>query len=156
MDKKDPIYSFLKEKGVPVEDEVFRPESTAVFSFPIKAPENAICRKDKTAIEQLELWLIYQRHWCENKPSITVSVKEDEWLEVGAWVYKHFDEMSGVSFLPFSDHTYEQAPYTDCTEEEYIAALNTIPEINWDDFIEEEDFTEGAQQLACVAGYCEI
>lgn len=119
MDKKDPVYTFLKEKGVPVEDEAHRPDSTAVFSFPIKAPEGAICRNDRTAIEQLELWLIYQRHWCEHKPSITVSVKENEWMEVGAWVYKHFDEMSGVSFLPFSDHTYQQAPYEDIEEETY-------------------------------------
>ena len=156
MDKKDPIYSFLKEQGVPVEDEAFRPDSTAVFSFPMKAPEGAICRKDKTAIEQLELWLIYQRHWCEHKPSVTISVKDDEWLEVGAWVYKHFDEMSGVSFLPFNDHTYVQAPYEDITEEQYNQLKLSDYMVDWKDFIEEEDNTEGAQQLACVSGVCEI
>ena len=156
MDKKDPIYTFLKEKGVPVEDEAFRPDSTAVFSFPMKAPEGAICRKDKTAIEQLELWLIYQRHWCEHKPSVTISVKDDEWLEVGAWVYKHFDEMSGVSFLPFNDHTYVQAPYEDITEEQYNQLKLSDYMVDWKDFIEEEDNTEGAQQLACVSGVCEI
>lgn len=157
MDKKDPIYSFLKEQGVPVEDEAFRPNSTAVFSFPMKAPDGAVCRKDKTAIEQLELWLIYQRHWCEHKPSVTVSVKEDEWLEVGAWVYKHFDEMSGVSFLPFSDHTYQQAPYEDITEDQYnkIVAEQTY-NIDWSQLIEVSDNTEGAQQLACVSGVCEL
>jgi ribonucleoside-diphosphate reductase alpha chain len=157
MDKKDPVYSFLKEKGVPVEDETHRPDSTAVFSFPIKAPEGAVFRNDRTAIEQLELWLTYQRHWCEHKPSITVSVKENEWMEVGAWVYKHFDEMSGVSFLPFSDHTYQQAPYEDCDEETYNRMLEAMPkDINWNELIEEDDATEGAQQLACVSGSCEI
>jgi len=157
MDKKDPVYSFLKEKGVPVEDEAHRPDSTAVFSFPIKAPEGAICRNDRTAIEQLELWLIYQRHWCEHKPSITVSVKENEWMEVGAWVYKHFDEMSGVSFLPFSDHTYQQAPYEDIEEETYNKLVAQMPtDIKWEELIEEDDATEGAQQLACVSGSCEI
>lgn len=155
MDKKDPIYSFLKDSGVPCEDEAFRPESTAVFSFPMKAPDGAVCRKDKTAIEQLELWLIYQRYWCEHKPSITVSVRDEEWLEVGAWVYNHFDEMSGVSFLPFSDHTYVQAPYEDLTEEEYLL-LNKDYNINWKDFYEEDDNTSGSQSLACTAGNCEV
>ena len=157
MDKKDPIYTFLKNAGVPCEDEAFRPESTAVFSFPQKAPEGAVCRTDKTAIEQLELWLIYQRHWCEHKPSVTISVKDEEWPEVGAWVWKHFDEISGVSFLPFSDHTYQQAPYTDCTKEEYEAAVLAMPSnIDWSLFVEQEDFTTGAQTLACTAGSCEI
>lgn len=158
MDKKDPIYTFLKESGVPVEDEAFRPDSTAVFSFPMKAPEGAVCRNDKTAIEQLELWLIYQRHWSEHKPSVTISVKDHEWPEVGAWVWKNFDEISGVSFLPFSDHTYQQAPYTDCTKEEYEAAVLAMPSyIDWSLFVEQEDFTTGAQNLACSAsGGCEI
>ena len=156
MDKKDSIYAFLKQKGVVVEDEVFRPESTAVFSFPMKAPEGAVCRMDKTAIEQLELWLTYQRHWCEHKPSVTISVKDDEWMEVGAWVWKHFDEMSGVSFLPFSDHTYQQAPYEDITKEQYEVMLAKMPTVDWSEFAEKEDNTEGMQQLACVAGVCEI
>lgn len=157
MDKKDPIYTFLKEAGVPCEDEAFRPESTAVFSFPQKAPDGAVCRTDKTAIEQLELWLIYQRHWCEHKPSVTISVKDEEWPEVGAWVWKHFDEVSGVSFLPFSDHTYQQAPYEDCSKEEYEAALAAMPvDVDWSKFIEEEDNTIGQQTLACSAGSCEI
>ena len=156
MDKKDPIYKFLKDKGVPVEDEIFRPDSTAVFSFPMKAPSNAVYRNDKTAIEQLELWLVYQRHWCEHKPSVTISVKDHEWPEVGAWVYKHFDEMSGVSFLPFSGHTYQQAPYEDITEEQYNELIKTTYEVNWEDFKEEEDNTTGAQELACVSGSCEV
>jgi ribonucleoside-diphosphate reductase alpha chain len=156
MDKKDPIYAFLKDKGVPVEDEAFRPDSTAVFSFPQKAPDGAVCRKDKTAIEQLELWLIYQRHWCEHKPSVTISVKEDEWVEVGAWVSKHFDEMSGVSFLPFSDHSYVQAPYEDITEEQYNQLMLADYKVNWEEFTEDDDNTEGAQQLACVSGVCEV
>lgn len=155
MDKKDPIYTFLKDKGISVEDEIHRPDNTAVFSFPMKAPEGAVCRKDKTAIEQLELWLIYQRHWCEHKPSVTISVKDEEWPEVGAWVYNHFDEMSGVSFLPFSDHTYQQAPYEDITEEQYNTLYKQY-NINWKDFKEEDDNTTGSQELACVAGSCEI
>lgn len=156
MDKKDPIYHFLKEQGVPVEDEAFRPESTAVFAFPVKAPEGAVCRNDKTAIEQLELWLIYQRYWCEHKPSVTVSVKDEEWPAVGAWVWQHFDEVSGVSFLPFSDHTYQQAPYTDCSQEEYEAAVAAMPTVDWSQFVEHEDNTIGQQTLACTAGSCEI
>ncbi len=158
MDKKDPIYSYLKDNGFPVEDEVFRPDSMAVFSFPMKSPEGAVCRKDMTAIEQLELWLVYQRHWCEHKPSVTISVKNNEWFDVGAWVYNHFDEVSGISFLTYSDHTYQQAPYTNCTEEEYYNLLSQIPQnINWDNFIEEDDNTEAMQNLACTAaGGCEI
>jgi ribonucleoside-diphosphate reductase alpha chain len=157
MDKKDPIYEYLKSMGVSVEDEVFRPDSTAVFSFPMKAPKNAILRNDKTAIEQLEIWLIYQRHWCEHKPSVTISVKDDEWPEVGSWVWKHFDEISGVSFLPYSNHTYQQAPYEDCSEEEYKEQLAKTPSrIDWADFLEQEDNTTGQQTLACTAGACEL
>lgn len=113
MDKKDPMYVFLKDKGMVVEDDVRASETTAVFSFPFKSPEGAVCRTDRTAIEQLELWLVYQHHWCEHKPSVTVSVKDEEWPDVIAWVWKYFDEISGISFLPFSDHTYVQAPYED-------------------------------------------
>lgn len=157
MDKKDPMYQFLKDKGLDVEDDVRVPDTTAVFSFPMKAPEGAICRTDRTALEQLELWLIYQRHWCEHKPSITVSVKDEEWPEVGAWVWKHFDEVSGISFLPFSDHTYQQAPYEDITEEQYHQMMSRdVSEINWLELIEEDDNTEGAQTLACTSGNCEI
>jgi len=157
MDKKDPLYSFLKEKGIPVEDEQFRPESTAVFAFPMKAPEGAVCRNDYNSIQQLELWLLYQRHFCEHKPSVTISVKDADWPEVGAWVWKHFDEISGVSFLPHSGHSYVQAPYTDCNKKEYEEMLATMPtSIDWSTFIEESDNTEGSQTLACVAGSCEI
>jgi ribonucleoside-triphosphate reductase len=157
MDKKDPVYQFLKDSGVPVEDEVFRPDSTAVFSFPMKAPAGAVTRSDKTAIEQLELWLIYQRHWCEHKPSVTITVKDEEWPEVGAWVWKHFDEISGVSFLPHSNHTYQQSPYEDITEEQYNKMVAEQPtNIDWDAFVEVDDNTEGSQTLSCVAGQCEI
>jgi ribonucleoside-diphosphate reductase alpha chain len=157
MDKKDPAYKFLADKGVHVRDDLMRPGSTAVFSFAMKSPTGAVCRKDKTALEQLELWLVYQRHWCEHKPSVTVSVKDDEWLEVGAWVYKHFDEMSGVSFLPFSDHTYQQAPYEDITKERYEQLVEQeVKSIDWSELSEEEDNTEGSQTLACVGGVCEI
>tara|TARA_B110000211_G_scaffold111164_1_gene129165 strand:- start:693 stop:1166 length:474 start_codon:yes stop_codon:yes gene_type:complete len=157
MDKKDPIYDFLKESGVQVEDEQYRPDSTAVFSFPMKAPKGAVTRNDMTAIEQMENWLIYQRHWCEHKPSVTISVKDNEWMEVGAWVWEYFDEISGISFLPHSDHTYVQAPYQDCTVEEYKELLDKTPKnIKWDSFIETDDNTEGAQTLACTGGSCEI
>lgn len=157
MDKKDPIYQYLKDKGVPVEDEAFRPDSTAVFSFPMKAPDGAITRTDLTALEQLDLWLIYQRHWCEHKPSVTITVKDDEWPEVGAWVWKHFDEISGVSFLPHSNHTYQQAPYEDITKEQYDELIKDIPtNITWEDFVELDDNTEGTQTLACTGGSCEI
>jgi ribonucleoside-diphosphate reductase alpha chain len=157
MDKKDAIYDFLKEKGVHVEDEQFRPDSTAVFSFPIKSPNGSITRNDKTALEQLELWLTYQRHWCEHKPSVTISVRDEEWLEVGAWVYKHFDEISGISFLPHSDHSYVQAPYQECTKEEYMKLLKETPKsIDFKELIEDDDMTEGAQTMACVGNSCEI
>lgn len=158
-DKKDPLAVMMKEMGFPVEDDVTKPDHTYVFSFPQKSPEHAVFRKDMSAIEQLELWLTYQRHWCEHKPSITVSVKEEEWMTVGAWVYEHFDEMSGVSFLPFSDHVYKQAPYQDCTKEEYEALAAKMPKIvNWMDLAkyEKQDTTTGTQELACVAGGCEI
>lgn len=158
-DKKDPLAIMMKDMGFPVEDDVTKPQHTYVFSFPQKSPDQAIFRKDLTAIQQLELWLTYQRHWCEHKPSVTVSVKEEEWPEVGAWVYNHFDEMSGVSFLPFSDHVYKQAPYQDCTKEEYDALAAKMPkEVDWTKLAtyEKQDATTGSQELACVAGGCEI
>ena len=159
-DKKDPLSTFLKEVGIPVEDDFMKPNDTYVFSFPVKAPEGAITRNDLTAIEHLNTWLVYQRAWCEHKPSITVSVKEDEWMEVGAWVYKHFDEVSGISFLPHSDHSYKQAPYQEVTEEEYLELLAKMPSsIRWEDlsFYETEDGTSGTQTLACTSdGNCEI
>ena len=158
--KGDPISTFLKEVGIPVEDDVMKPNDTYVFSFPVKAPEGAIVRNDLTAIEHLNIWLVYQRAWCEHKPSITVSVKEDEWMEVGAWVYKHFDEVSGISFLPHSDHSYKQAPYQEVDKAEYDALVAKMPkEIRWEDlsFYETEDGTSGTQALACTSdGNCEI
>ena len=159
-DKKDPLSTFLKEVGIPVEDDFMKPNDTYVFSFPVKAPEGAIVRNDLTAIDHLNTWLVYQRSWCEHKPSITVSVKEDEWMEVGAWVYKHFDEVSGISFLPHSDHSYKQAPYQEVTKEEYETLLSQMPKnIRWADlsFYETEDGTSGTQTLACTSdGNCEI
>jgi ribonucleoside-diphosphate reductase alpha chain len=158
-DKKDPISTFLKDSGIPAEDDVTKPNDTYVFSFPVKSPSHAITRDKLTAIQQLEVWLVYQRSWCEHKPSITVSVKEDEWMEVGAWVYKHFDEVSGISFLPYSEHTYVQAPYQEIDELEYNDLLSKMPEsINWTalSLYELEDTTTGTQALACVSGECEI
>lgn len=155
----DPLTNFLKDVGIPAEPDVMNPDKTTVFSFPQKAPEGAVTRKDLTAVQHLEMWLTYQRHWCEHKPSVTISVREDEWLEVGAWVYEHFDEMSGVSFLPYSEHTYQQAPYQDVDEETYKEALEAMPkEIRWEDlsFYEFDDNTTGSQELACSSGACEI
>jgi ribonucleoside-diphosphate reductase alpha chain len=158
--KGDPISTFLKEVGIPVEDDVMKPNETYVFSFPIKAPEGAIVRNDLTAIDHLNIWLVYQRAWCEHKPSITVSVKEDEWMEVGAWVYKNFDEVSGISFLPHSEHTYKQAPYQEISKKEYESLLAKMPkDIRWEDlsFYETEDGTSTNATLACSSdGNCEL
>jgi len=158
-DNKDPLTQFMKDQGIPNEPCVMKPETTTVFSFPQKSPQGAITRNDMTAIEQLSLWLTYQRSWCEHKPSVTVTVRDHEWLEVGAWVYKYFDEVSGVSFLPHSDHTYQQAPYQDCSEREYIDALALMPErIDWTKLsdYEKEDMTKSSQTFACSSGVCEI
>ena len=158
-DNKDPLTQFMKDQGIPNEPCVMKPETTTVFSFPQKSPVGAITRNDMTAIEQLELWLVYQRNWCEHKPSVTVTVRDHEWLEVGAWVYKYFDEVSGVSFLPHSDHTYQQAPYQDCSEREYLDALALMPErIDWTKLsdYEKEDMTKSSQTFACSSGVCEI
>ena len=158
-DKKDPLCQFLANKGIPHESDVTKPEHTWVFSFPIKTSKNAICRNDKTAIEQLEFWKLYQEHWCEHKPSVTITVKESEWIEVGAWVYKNFDMISGISFLPYSDHSYKQAPYQECTKEEYEKMLKSMPDdIDWIELskYEQEDHTRGSQEYACTGDKCEI
>jgi len=156
-DKKDPLTQFMADAGVPMESCVMRPDSTAVFSFPIKAPKGSKTREDLNALQQLDLWMQYQRHWCEHKPSVTISVCEQEWMDVGAWVYRNFDELSGVSFLPYDGGTYRQAPYEECTKQEYEALLAKMPkDIIWDDLSEAEDNVEGTQTLACVAGHCEI
>ena len=158
-DKKDPLTQMMVDSGFPVEDDVMNPGHTSVFSFPMKVNKNAVFRTDMSAIEQLELWLTYQKHWCEHKPSVTISVKEHEWLEVGAWVYEHFDYMSGVSFLPFSEHTYKQAPYQDCDEKQYEEILNSMPKnVDWGLLgeYEKQDMTTSSQELACTAGGCEI
>ena len=158
-DNKDPLTQFMKEAGIPIEPDITKPDSVSVFSFPMKSPIGAITRTAMTAIEQLDYWLMFQRHWCEHKPSVTISVKEDEWMEVGAWVYKNFDEVSGISFLPFSEHTYKQAPYQDIDENEYKELMKTMPKaIDWSklkDF-EKEDTTNGSKELACTAGVCEV
>ena len=158
-DNKDPLTQFLMSQGIPAEPDVMKPDSTTVFSFPMKSPNRAVTRTDMTAIEQLELWLMYQRYWCEHKPSVTISVKEHEWMDVGSWVYKHFDEVSGISFLPFSEHTYQQAPYQDIDEEQYKEFLTKMPKsVNWSLLreFEKEDTTSGGRELACTAGVCEV
>jgi len=158
-DNKDPLTEFLKASGIPSEPDVMKPDHTTVFSFPMMAPPGSVCRTDMTAIQQLEIWKTYAKHWCEHKPSVTISVKEDEWVPVGSWCWENFEYLSGVSFLPFSDHTYQQAPYQDIDEDTYKKLVKAMPkEINWkklQDF-EKEDNTKGSQELACTAGVCEL
>jgi len=158
-DNKDPLCSFMKDKGFPYEADVMKPDHVTVFSFPVQSPAGCVTRNDMTAIEQLELWLVYQRHWCEHKPSVTITVKEEEWPTVGGWVYDHFDEISGISFLPHSDHSYRQAPYQDCTWNEYEEMLKKMPvDIDWSGLgeYEKEDNTSGSQTMACSGNACEI
>ena len=158
-DNKDPLTQFMKDQGIPNEPDVSKPDSTTVFSFPMKAPEGAIVTSDLTAIEQLEMWLAYQRSWCEHKPSVTINVRSSEWFSVGAFVYEHFDEMSGVSFLPYNEHTYQQAPYQEVGKSEYQELLEIMPSsIDWSllSEYESEDNTAGSQTLACSGDSCEI
>ncbi len=157
-DKKDPLAQFMRAQGFPVEDCVMKPDTTDIFSFPVAGPEKAVFRDDMTALEQLEHYLMFKNSWCEHNPSITVYVRDDEWLAVGAWVYAHFDDVGGVSFLPHTEHSYKQAPYTECTMEEFLALEARMPEFDWaglQDF-EKEDSTENTKTLACTAGACEI
>ncbi|MAJ43718.1 MAG: hypothetical protein CBC83_02275 [Flavobacteriales bacterium TMED123] len=158
-DNKDSLTQFMIDQGIPYEADVMKPNDTTVFSFPMKSPDNAICTADVTAIEQLETWLMYQRYWCEHKPSVTINVRSDEWMEVGAFVYKHFDEMSGVSFLPFNEHTYQQAPYQECTADEFMDMIDKAPlNIDWSKLssYEVEDNTSGMQSFACTGDVCEV
>jgi len=158
-DKKDPLTKFMIEKGVPAEDDITQPDNTTVFSFPVESPQEAVTRNDTSALEQLDLWLKYQKFWCEHKPSVTITVKEEEWLDVGAWVYNNFDNVAGISFLPHSDHTYKQAPYQECSKKEYLKLLKKMPKrLDWQELIdyEVEDSTRGGQELACSADSCEI
>lgn len=156
-DNKDPLTQFMIESGFVAEPCVMKPDSTTIFSFPVAVAEGALLREQLSAIDHLRLWLLFQRHYCEHKPSVTISVKENEWMDVGAWVFKHFDEVTGVSFLPMDGGTYRQAPYEECSKEEYEALKAIVPEsVNWDQFLEFDDNVEGAQMLACTAGSCEI
>ena len=158
-DNKDPLTQFMIDQGIPNEPDVFKPDQTTVFSFPVKSPDNAVVTSDLSAIDQLEMWLAYQRAWCEHKPSVTINVKKDEWFEVGAFVYEHFDEMSGVSFLPYNEHTYQQAPYQEVGKSEYTELLSLMPSsIDWAKLkdYEAEDNTSGMQTLACSGDSCEI
>ena len=158
-DKKDPLTQFLIDQGFPYEDAMEKPDSMAVFLFPMKSPTGAITRNKISATQHLTLWQIYAMYWCEHKPSITVSVKEKEWLNVGSFVYDNFDNMSGVSFLPMTEHTYKQAPYQDCTKEQYKELLDKMPTgVDWEELsaYEKEDLTVGSQELACTADSCEV
>ncbi len=156
-DTKDPLTTFMIEKGFPNEPDVTNPSAVTVFSFPIKSPDRAICRNDVGAIQQLETWLMYQKYWCEHKPSVTISVKDHEWMDVGAWVYKNFDHVAGISFLPYSDHVYQQAPYQDCDKKQYDELLKIMPKgVDFAAFKEDQDNTTGSQELACTGGVCEL
>ena len=156
-DNKDPITEHLKNAGIPAEPDVMKPGSTTIFTFPKKAPEGAMMRSDVSAIDHLNLWLQFQRHWCEHKPSVTISVQEHEWLAVGSWVWEHFDEVSGISFLPYDGGTYRQAPYETVTKDQYEELLVKMPKtIDWTSLYEGEDNVEGVQTLACTAAGCEV
>ena len=158
-DNKDPLTTFMKDQGIPSEPDVFKPDQTTVFSFPVKAPNKAVVTSDLSAVDQLKMWLMYQRHWSEHKPSVTINVKKDEWFEVGTFVYEHFDEMSGVSFLPYNEHTYQQAPYQEIDKEEYKNILVTMPKtIDWSRLseYEKEDTTTSSQAMACTGDVCEV
>jgi len=159
-DNKDPLTIFMKEHGIPYEPDVLKPDHTSVFSFPIKADPKSKFRNDLSAINQLAIWKTYAEHWCEHKPSVTISVKESEWVQVGAWCWENFDHLSGVSFLPYSDHTYKQAPYQEITSEEFRKVRSKMPKkaIDWSLLkeFEKEDHTTGSQELACTAGVCEL
>lgn len=157
-DNKDPLTQLMLKQGFPAEPDVTKPDTTTVFSFPVKAPAGAVLRSNRTAIDQLEHYLMFQQHWSEHNVSNTIYVKDHEWLEVGAWVYKNFDYLAGVSFLPHSDHTYRQAPYTECTEQDYEELKARMPQFNWDELalFEQDDSTVNTKELACSAGVCEI
>ena len=158
-DNKDPLTTFMKDQGIPSEPDVFKPDQTTVFSFPVKAPNKAVVTSDLSAVDQLKMWLMYQRHWSEHKPSVTINVKKDEWFEVGTFVNEHFDEMSGVSFLPYNEHTYQQAPYQEIDKEEYKNILVTMPKtIDWSRLseYEKEDTTTSSQTMACTGDVCEV
>ena len=158
-DNKDPLTKFMIDQGIPNEPDVMKPDATTVFSFPMRSPMGAVHTADTTALEQLEMWLMYQRHWCEHKPSVTINVKSEEWFAVGAFVYEHFDEMSGVSFLPFNEHTYQQAPYQECVATDYHILLDQMPRsIDWNKLseYEKEDNTSGMQTMACTGDVCEM
>lgn len=158
-DNKDPLTQFLKDFGVTSEPDVMKPDATTVFSFPIAAPKNAVVTEDLSAIDHLEMWKVYRTYWTEHNPSVTINVKEDEWVDVSAWVFKNFDHIGGVSFLPASEHSYKQAPYQPISEEEYKAALAAMPKrIPWESLplYELEDTTTGSQELACTAGACDV
>lgn len=159
MDKKDPMTKMMVDLGFPHEDELAHPDSVMVFSFPQKSPTLAVTRKMLGPLEHMELWKIYQDEWCEHKPSATISVPEDQWMAVGNWVYQNYEKISGLSFLPMSDHTYAQAPYQDCDEATYAALVARMPtNVNWSDLTKYEttDTTTGTQELSCSAGFCEI
>jgi len=158
QDIKDPMAQFMIDKGFPHEMDVTAPEQTVIFSFPIRAPEDSILRDDRSAVEQLKHWLMVQSYWCEHKPSITVTVREHEWPEVGAWVWNNFESMSGVSFLPHSDHSYKQAPYEEVDMETLEILEENMPDVDWKELekYESEDNTVGTQELSCTAGNCEI
>ena len=157
-DLKDPLGKYMSDAGVPVEPDVTQPHNVAVFSFPVKSPSKSVMRNSLSAIEQLKLWLVYAKSWCEHKPSCTISVKENEWPEVGAFVFDNFHSISGISFLPYSDHVYKQAPYQECTEKEYKELAKKIPTLNWTKLTEYEtvDYTTSSQEMACTGNSCEI
>lgn len=157
MDIKDPVCQFLQAWGIPSEPDVNFPDSQLVFSFPCAAPDGAVCRKDISALEHLKLWKVYQDAYCEHKPSVTISVKDDEWMGVGAWVFENFADISGISFLPYSEHTYIQAPYIEITKVQYEEMCKTMPQVvPWEELVENHDDTTASQEYACSGDKCEL
>lgn len=158
QDKKDPLSALMRESGIPNESEFSKVDEVDVFYFPVKSPAASVTRDKLTALQQLEVYLMYRKHWCEHNPSCTVYVRDNEWLEVAAWVYEHFNEIGGLSFLPYTNHIYKQAPYTSITKAEYDKAVASFPSVDWTRLtqFEKDDRTQGAQELACAAGICEI
>jgi ribonucleoside-diphosphate reductase alpha chain len=154
----DPMTEFLKATGIPHEVSVQNARDS-IFYFPVKSPEGAICAKDRTAIQQLEHWLHMKRNYATHTISATVYVREHEWIAVGAWVYDNFNEVTGLSFLPYDDHIYQQAPYTPCSAEDYEKARGKMPEeIDWSllKHFEQSDSTTVSQEFACTGGSCAL
>lgn len=161
LDTKDPVCQMLKDSGFPGKPASSQHDRSWLFEFPMKSPDTCLTRHDLSALEQLELWMVYQEHWCEHKPSCTIYVKDSEWMDVGAWVYRNFDKISGLSFLPSIDGETIYAgvtPYEEIDEQTYEQLKAVLPKIDWSLLLKYEttDETTSSRELACTAQSCEI